>query len=293
MKGKAEIMTPLKHLQRRRRATRIFSTLLVTGVVALACFILSVNDGRNYRRFVLWLGAEKYVGRYLNDYLPDYLTQPFSTPVPTAIKSRRMGRVSAASVRLTEPKAVDLEMLQQRQRLSTYERCESLASDGTAAPTFQAAGGEWECLYSRELGSAAEPSVLFIQIKGVSSNEFRTFRLKLNRLDPSQDGEIMRLALASINNFGLEMSSQNRRYLENRIQAGETFSSRLGDFRVSLDLERGDSRRLNIIIIQRPDSSCSDLVPAVSQGLRMHASMAPYMLGCLALPSSSRPVEPD
>ena len=294
MVGKAETLTPLKHLQRKRRSARIFGALLAIGVVTLACFVLAVNDGRNYRRLASWLGVEKYISGYLNDYLPEYLTRPFATPAPPALKSRRTSRVVGISKRLTDPNVSDPETLHVQTRLSAYERCERLATDDAGTPTFQAAGGEWECLFSRELGSAAEPSVLFIQVKGVSSAEFRTFRLKLNRLDPSQNDEIVRLALASIDGFGLEMSPQDRHYMDEHLKNGEKFSARLGDLRVSLDLERDDNRRLNLIIMQKPEmSSCGEDIPSISSGSRMHASLVPTMLACLKLLPRSGPVQAD
>lgn len=291
---KAELLTPLKHLQRRQRAAKIFGALLTVGMVLLVCFVLAVNDGRNYRRLVNKLGVENPVIVYLHDYLPDYLTRPFATAAPQAIKSRRIGRTPRIPMRLTDANVPETERLQRQPRMSAYERCERLAADGGAAPTFQAAGGEWECLFSRELGSDAEPSVLFIQIKGVSSSEFRTFRLKLNRLDPSQNAEMVRLALLSIDAFGLEMSPQSHKYMEDRIRSGDVFSSRLENYRVSLDQERDDSRRLNIIITQRPSSTgCTEGSLFGSDGTRMHASTALVPIGCFPLPSSSSTIQPD
>jgi hypothetical protein len=291
---KAEILTPLKHLQRKRRGARIFGALLLTSVIVFFGFVLAVNDGRNYRRLVNWLGAEDYVDRYIRDYLPAYLTGPLPSRAPIAVKTRRIGRGSAIAARLTYPGFRDQEKFEENPQSTVYERCERLAIDGAPAPTFQAAGGEWECLFSREFGSPAEPSVLFIQIKGVSSTQFRSFRLKLNRLDTSQNDEITRLALASIDRFGLEMRSQDRRYLNDLIVTGEKSSSRLGNFRVSVDLERGDDRRLNIIILQKSDTgSCDEQRPVSSTGSPMHASFVPYMLACLPLPSSSRLIQPD
>ncbi|WP_353622928.1 DUF6030 family protein [Aliirhizobium terrae] len=77
---------------------------------------------------------------------------------------------------------------------AAYDRCRQLGVDGAAA-AFQASGNDWECVFSQELGSTSEPSVLFIQAKGTSPDSFRTFRAKLSLLDPVEDAALIRLAL--------------------------------------------------------------------------------------------------
>ncbi|MBW9087939.1 hypothetical protein JNB91_08780 [Rhizobium wenxiniae] len=282
MADKAELLTPLMRHRRRRRAAKAFGVLLLLGLTLLVAIVLMVNDGRNYRRLAEWLGVEEYLAR------------PFAAAPPPALRARRMTRVVDAPPRLIDPAVGRYDRFRVLPRLTSHERCERLGEDGPAA-NFQAAGGEWECLFSKELGTTAEPSVLFAQIKGTSSSTFRTFRLKLSLLDPRQDEEMFRLVANSLDRFGLELTPENRRYLNDRIRAGDTFSSRLEGYRISYDRERDDDRRSNLLITQIPQiSACSGPIP-ISRGYPMQSSTAPIMLECLPLPKPrlSRPIQAD
>lgn len=271
MANKAEPLTPLMRLQRRRRAAKAFGALLLAGLMLLIGIVLFVNDGRNYRRLVIWIGMEQY------------LTRPFvAAPPPPALRARRMTLVVDAPARLTEPAAATEDRFRLVPRLTAHERCERLGEDGPV-PSFQAVGGEWECLFSRELGTAAEPSVLFIQVRGTSSSTFRTFRLKLSRLDPLQDEEMFRLVASSIDRFGLELTPDNRRYLSDRIRAGNAFSSKMEGYRISYERERDDDRRSNLLITHLPQISVCGESVATTHGYPMQSSIAPVILECLPM----------
>ncbi len=282
MADKAEFLTPLVRLQRRRRAAKAFGAFLIFGLMLLLGIVLAVNDGRNYRRLVAWVGLE------------EYLKRPFAASPPPALKSRRTTLVVDASPRLIQPAIGMFDRLSLLPRLTAHERCERIGEDGTA-PSFQAVGGEWECLLSKELGASPEPSVLFIQIKGTSSSTFRTFRAKLNLLDPAYDQEMLRLTVQSIDRFGLELTQESRRYLDSRIKAGNSFSSRLGGYRIRYDRERDDDRRFNLLITQVLAVSACDQPMRMSQGAPMRSSTVPFTLECLHLPRSrsSRSIQPD
>lgn len=270
MADKAEPLTPLMRHRRRRRAAKAFSGLLLIGLLLLVGIVLVVNDGRNYRRLAIWLGMEHYLARPL-----------VATP-PPALRARQMTLVVDAPARLTEPAATTQNRFHLTPRLTAHERCERLGEDGPAS-SFQAAGGEWECLFSKELGTAAEPSVLFIQVRGTSSTTFRTFRLKLSLLDPRQDQEMFRLVASSIDRFGLDLTADNRRYLSDRIRAGRAFSSRMEEYRISYERERDDNRRSNLLITQLAQTSaCGEPITA-THGYPMQSSIAPVMLDCLPL----------
>lgn len=282
MADKAEILTPLMRLRRRRRTAKAFGTILFVGLMTLIGVVLAVNDGRNYRRLLTWLGME------------DYLARPFAAPPPPALRSRRATLVIKVSPRLIQPVAGMNDKLRIFPSLTAYERCERLGKDGPAT-SFQAAGGEWECLFSKELGAVPQPSVLFIQIKGTSSSTFRTFRLKLSLLDPGQDTEMLQLAIRSIDQFELELTPENRRYLDDRIRRRIAFSSRLGNYHVSYEPERGDDRRFNLLITQLPQISECGEPPLASRGAPMHSSITQMAIGCLPLPSprSSGTIQAD
>ncbi len=282
MADKAELLTPLMRLKRRRRAAKAFSAILITGLLLLVGIVLAVNDGRNYRRLVTWLGMEQYLAR------------PFVASPPAALRARRMQVAPKAPPRLIRSPSGTHDRFHVTPRLTAHERCERIGKDGPAS-SFQAAGGEWECLFSTELGAAPEPSVLFIQIRGTSSSTFRTFRLKLSLLDPGADEEMFRLAILSIDRFGLELTQESQDYLNDRLRTGKVFSSRLGNYRVSYERERTDDRRFNLLITQLSrTSACGPPIPA-TRGAPMFSSIAPFTLECLTLPQPgpSRPVQPN
>lgn len=283
MADKAELLTPLMRLRRRRRAAKLFGVLLTVGILSLVAIVLAVNDGRNYRRLATWLGVE------------DYLARPFATAPPQPLRSRRSALIVDVPKRLTRQSIEDKDGLVTLPRLTAYERCERLGTDGVEPPTFQATGGEWECLFSQDFGGGPAPSVLFIQIKGTSSGVFRTFRLKLSLLDPGQDVAMIRRTIETIGRFGLELMPESRLYLEDRIKAGSGFTSYLEGYRITLERERGDERRINILVTQLPTATkCGEAGPLPS-GTRMHSSITPVAIECLKLPRSrpSGAVQPD
>jgi hypothetical protein len=56
-----EALTPLMRLRRRRKAFRIFGSLLILAMLLLAATVLAVNQGRNFHRLADWLGLEQYL----------------------------------------------------------------------------------------------------------------------------------------------------------------------------------------------------------------------------------------
>lgn len=281
---KAEILTPMMRLRRRRRATTLFITLLAVGLVSLVGIVLAVNDGRNYHRLVIWLGMD------------DYLARPITAPPPRPLRSHRSALIVDMPKRLTQASVEDNDRFEITPRLSAYERCARMASEGDKQPpTFQANDNEWECLYSKELGSGPSPSVLFIQIKGTSSDAFRTFRLKLSLLDPSQNAATIQLALQAVDRFGLEMMPESRRYLRDRINEGRSFASALANYRIVLEREREDDRRYNILILPLPATAACGSAAFPSGGAALNSQITPTPIGCLQIPQPRplHPIEPN
>lgn len=282
MADKAELLTPLMRLRRRRRAAKAFGALLAVGLALLFGIVLSVNNGRNYQRLVTWLGMDEYLAR------------PFAASPPPALRARRTTLLINAPPRLIRPAAGLHDRLSVLPHLTAHERCERLGEDGPAS-SFQAAGGEWECLFSKELGTTPEPSVIFIQIKGASSSTFRTFRLKLSLLDSAEDGEMFKLVARSIDRFGLEMAPENLHYLYERIRTGRSFSSRFYSYRVSYEREKDDDRRFNLMITQLPETSTCGQSTGAPNGASMHSSIVRFPLECLPLRQRalSHPIQPN
>ncbi|MFK4768280.1 DUF6030 family protein [Rhizobium sp. ZW T2_16] len=282
MADKAELLTPLMRLRRRHRAAKAFGALLAVGLALLFGIVLSVNEGRNYQRLVTWLEMDKYLAR------------PFAASPPPALHARRTTLLIDAPPRLIRPVAGLRDRLRMLPHRTAHERCERLGEDGLAS-SFQAAGGDWECLFSTQRGTTPEPSVLFIQVKGASSSTFRTFRLKLSLLDPGKDDEMFKLVARSIDRFGIEMAPENLHYLYDRIRTGLSFSSRFDGYRVSYERERDDDRRFNLLITQLPETSTCGQSAVSSNGAAMHSSIVRFPIECLPLQQRtlSRPIQPN
>jgi hypothetical protein len=268
---KAELLTPLMRLQRRRRAARAFVALLVAGVVLLAGTVLAVNDARNYKRLANWLGVE------------DYLLPASPPPLQPPARYRRATQLAAAPSQLVDPRTDSKDIFRRFPSLAARDRCGKLAIDGSEPPTFQGSDTEWECLFTLEIGGAPEPSMLFIQVRGSGSDTIRTFRAKLNLLDPCREADLIGATLGAIDRFGLDLSPESRAYLEDRIEAGAEFSSSLENYRISLDRERSDDRRLNLLIAPRPPTQACRRPGIRSNGAPMHSTTVPGPLACLTL----------
>jgi hypothetical protein len=280
----ADALTPLMRLRRRRKAFRVFGTLLILALLLLVGIVLAVNQGRNFHRMVDWLGLE--------DYLK--IMQPAASEAP---KRYRQGRVATFPPRLVSSNTDEASAFSRFPSQAAYERCRQLSADSAAMASFQASGDDWECVFSRELGTTPEPSVLFIQARGTSPDSFRTFRAKLSLLDPSQDTELMRLALDSLDRFGLALSPESRRYVGERITMRRNFSSLLENYRISFERERDDEKRFNLLIVPLSTMTTCASPRVESDGRSMSASIAPMRLGCLSLnrkpPISGQSVKPD
>lgn len=80
---KPDVFTPLMRLRRRRKAFRIFGTILILVMLLLVGTVLAVNQARNFHRFADWLG--------LQDYLR--IIEPTTGEAPKNF--RRLSRVAA------------------------------------------------------------------------------------------------------------------------------------------------------------------------------------------------------
>jgi hypothetical protein len=273
--GKAEIPTPLLRLQRKKRATRIFTALLVMLVALLTGTVLAVNDGRNYHRLIVRLG------------LADI--RLFGSPPPMPADDQRYQRITAVPAypaRLLAPSVQRATELDRPRRARTaHERCGELGVTGASPSTFQASGGEWECVFSREMGDGPEPSILFVQAKGTSPTSFRTFRAKLSLLDPNEDEGLIRATLDAMDGFGLALSPESRSYVEEKLSMRRGFSSLLEDHRISFEQEREDERRFNLLITPRqPMADCASPVAHVP-GSRLRSTTTAEPVGCLRFPN--------
>jgi hypothetical protein len=248
---------------------------MVLAIFLLAGTVLSVNQGRNFSRLVEWLGLDEYL----------VMVQPPANVAPK--RTRRLGPTAAFPARLVAKQAEELVRLIRSPSQAAYDRCRQLGASGDAAPSFQASGNEWECILSQELGSTPEPAVLFVQARGLSPDSFRSFRIKLSLLDPSQDDNLLRLALDSIDRFGLALSPDSRRYIEERIAARRNFSSLLENYRIVFERERDDEKRFNLLIVPLSSSTTCMSPRPKSEGMLMRSTIVNARLGCLSFPDKT------
>lgn len=273
--SKADTLTPLMRLQRRKRAAMIFFAFMAACLILLASIVLAVNDGRNYRRLLTRFGFEHYLSTS-------------SQAPPAAQRYHRVSRLPDRWSRIIAPAKAAPGVLLQETSLTAEERCARLQTDDGAQSTFQSSDNEWECIFQRELGSAPEPSVLFVQIRGSDpAGDIRTFRMKLSLLDPSVDRQILDLPIEIIDGFEIIMSAESHDYLRGMIAEKREFSSLLENYRISFERERSDERRFNLLLIPRPATRvCADL-PSADDGRPMQSAITLAPIGCVPLRSIS------
>lgn len=281
-----DTLTPLMRLRRKRRALWLFGVLLFVGVGLLAGLVLSVNHGRNFERLVAQLDLETYL-------LPSRQAPPTSQQ-----RYRRPSRLSLVPPRLIAASATETDGFRTSPSLTAQERCLDMGREGAESPSFQEMQDGWECVLSLDLGDTDEPSVIFIQARGASTDTFRTFRAKLSFLAPDQDAALIGLTLDSIDQFGMNLSPESRRYVEDLLVDKRDASSLLENYRIAFEQERGDDRRFNLLITPRPSTAqCPDPSNGIP-GARLQSSTFAIPLGCLGVPASSRlllfgPVQTD
>lgn len=256
---------------------------MVLAIFLLAGTVLSVNHGRNFARLVEWLGLDEYL----------VMVQPPTSVAPK--RTRRLSPVAAFPPRLLSRSAEDLRRFISFPSQAAYDRCRQLGVGGNAAASFQASGNEWECVLSQEFGAMPEPSVLFVQARGTSPDSFRSFRIKLSMLDPSQDDDVLRFALDSIDRFALALSHDSRRYIEERMAARRNFSSLLENYRIVFGRERDDEKRFNLLVVPLSSSMTCISPRPESDGMLMRSTIVNERLGCFSFSRkmSGQTVQPD
>lgn len=270
--GKADMATPLMHLRRRKRTAMIFLACLSLCVMTLGAIILSVNDGRNYRRLMIHLG------------LTDYLASPTIEPPPAPQRYRRTGRLPSSLTRVIDLPIIEPAILLRQNQLTSEERCAQLAVDGQTQPAYRSSDDEWECIFQRDFGSVPEPSVLFVQVKGETAGDrMRSFRMKLSLLDPSADALMRDATFQIIDRFSLGLSLESRSYLTGMISERREFSSLVENYRIRFERERGDEQRFNLLLIPRMLTENCDSSHPDGRGRPMQSTILLQPIGCLPL----------
>jgi hypothetical protein len=271
----ARAATPAERRRRRRKNALIFSGFLLVVLTALATTVLSVNDGRNYRRLVRQFGLEAYL-----------LSKPASPKL-------RIDRQKQLSPSASYPPWLMKARLERAAHFAAApsddveERCEGLRTAATTELIFTPSGKDWECVSFEEFGSGDERASVFMQAKGSSSDGLRTFRLKLSPTDPAQATEVTQAALGIIDGFGLSLSPESRQFIADRISTGTKFFALLENYKATFAREFLDNRRFNLVLVPRADTATCE-TPA-SGATRRRASTYHSTIGCLDFQSKLLP----
>ncbi len=266
--------TPAERRRRRRKNALIFSGFLLVVLTVLATTVLSVNDGRNYKRLVRQVGLEAYL-----------LPQP--APPKLRIDRQRQLRPSASyppwlmKARLERPAHFAAAPSE-----DVEERCQGLRTAATTELIFTPSGKDWECVSFEEFGSGDERASVFMQAKGSGPDGLRSFRLKLSPTDPAQATEVIQAALGIIDGFGLSLSPESRQFIADRISTGAKFFALLENYKATFAREFLDNRRFNLVLVPRADTATCDT--SASGGTRERAITYHSTIGCLDFQSRLR-----
>ncbi|RWX75767.1 hypothetical protein EPK99_18970 [Neorhizobium lilium] len=255
----------------------VFVLILIGVLGALATTVLSVNNGRNYKRVVHQFGLERYL-----------------LPPPPAPKLR-IGRQKHLSPVGRYPSWLLKAGLERNARFENApstdaeERCKSLKTQTTTELTFTPNGRDWECLALEPFGSADDHASIFVQARGTDS-DLRTFRMKLSLTDPTQLAAVTQAAMDMLDHFSLALSPESRQYLADKLARQVKFSSALENYQASFSREFLDDRRFNLLLLPRPQTVNCDAADLPTGKAR--ASTFRMTIGCLDFQSKVR-AEPD
>lgn len=251
----------------------VFELFLLVVLSTLAITVLSVNNGRNYKRLVRQLG------------LQDYLLAAPPAPQLRINKQKHLSPAGLYPRRLLSPQIERIDGFERSLSREAEDRCHNLKTRQVAEVTFTPNGDDWECLAFAEFGSAAERASLFIQARGTEPDLLRSFRIKLSLTDESQSAALLNAALDATDRFGLALSPESRAYIKSKLSARTAFTSLLENYKASLSAEFTDDRRFNLLLLPRPQTAdCSALASANG---RVWARTYHLQIGCLDLQSGA------
>jgi hypothetical protein len=265
-------LTPAESRRRRRSGLIVFGLFLLAVLAGLGAIVLTVNDGRNYRRLAQKLG------------LPQV-----AAPAQSVLKGVRLNQPKPAPPQSVYPAwllkaGIEVEAAFERPAArSPQERCTALKIGDGVEPSFVPDGQNWECVLFQEFGSSSEPASLFVQIRGSSADAIRTFRLKLSLIDPATAEAVTREAIATFERFGLTMTAETRTYIRDMLESRREFSSIVENYRMSYSQEMSDERRYNLLLVPRaPTTGCGDAPQEERPGTATTPAY-PRPVGCLPL----------
>ncbi len=274
--GKADRPTPADRRRRQRSAVLVFCFFLAVVLAALATTVLTVNNGRNYKRLVRQFALEQYL-----------------FPAPPA-PPLRVGRHRSLPPEKHYPPWLlkagleRMAVFEKTEALSAEERCDLLRDDRGTAPTFSRSGGDWECLFFEEFGNAPEPAALFIQARGTEPGTVSSFRIKVSLTDLTTELAVLSEAIGATERFGLPMTPETRTYLIEKLAGRTEFSSIVENYRMTFSREVTDARRYNLLILpRRQTAGCGERPSAPPDSWATPIYRMP--VGCLALRSPSQP----
>ncbi|WP_105432563.1 DUF6030 family protein [Neorhizobium sp. T6_25] len=272
--SKADKQTPADRRRRQRSAVSVFGFFLAVVLAALATTVLTVNDGRNYRRLVRQLALEQYL-----------LPAPPAPPLRVG-RHRSLPPEKHYPPWLLKAGLERMAVFEKTEALSAEERCDLLRDDRGTAPTFSRSGGDWECLFFEEFGNAPEPAALFIQARGMEPGTVSSFRIKVSLTDLTTELAVLSEAIGATERFGLPMTPETRTYLIEKLAGRTEFSSIVENYRMTFSREVTDARRYNLLILpRRQTAGCGERPSAPPDRWATPTYRMP--VGCLALRSTA------
>ncbi|CDZ71374.1 DUF6030 family protein [Neorhizobium galegae] len=274
--GKADRQTPADRRRRQRSAVLVFGFFLGVVLAALATTVLTVNNGRNYKRLVRQFALEQYLFPAL--------------PAPSLRIDRHRSLPPAEHYPpwLLKAGLERMAVFEKTEALSADERCDLLRDDRGTAPTFTRSGDDWECLFFEEFGNAPEPAAMFIQVRGTDPDMVTSFRIKVSLTDLTMELAVLSEAIRATERFGLPMTPETRSYLIEKLAGRTEFSSIVENYRMTFSREITDARRYNLLILPRRQTAGCGERPSPPPD-RWTAPIYRMPVGCLALRSMPQP----
>ncbi|WP_105401007.1 DUF6030 family protein [Neorhizobium sp. T7_12] len=274
--GKADRPTPADRRRRQHSAVLVFGFFLAVVLAALATTVLTVNNGRNYKRLVRQFALEQYL-----------LPAPPAPPLRVG-RHRSLPPEKHYPPWLLKAGLERMAVFEKTEALSAEERCDLLRDVRGTAPTFSRSGDDWECLFFEEFGNAPEPAALFIQARGTEPGTVSSFRIKVSLTDLTTELAVLSEAIGATERFGLPMTPETRTYLIEKLAGRTEFSSIVENYRMTFSREITDARRYNLLILpRRQTAGCGERPSAPPDRWATPTYRMP--VGCLALRSPSQP----
>jgi hypothetical protein len=212
--------------------------LILAVVIALMTTVLFANGGKNIQTLAKVLHI---------DIGPRSDTEPTLRPSERSVVQARTGVWPWVAA------SAQMPLLQREQRPA--DLCRSFAEDGQEAPAFTAHDdGSWDCSTFRAYAGESGAPSLFLQTRGSKTVPFSAFRIKFNLGADGMTAPLLADALRLVDSSitPLPISNDLEAALKQKLASNTDFYFLFGYYPVTLRQEFSDSKRLNLIVVNRP-----------------------------------------